>query len=325
MHVTCHFVFVAMGRVRTIRKRSAFDRKNDSTDRTNRVFPRSHQEHETRVRRYCQRPFDLRGITRHEKSCSVDQRVPQQCIPITIANQENDSDMDIDSLAGAMDYFLDEEVEEEENIRTYTKPYYVPGETQKIIDRNFEACQQYFLTVHSAAKTETQDDSRKIAAAGITPSKGKGKGRNQKKSKKKKDRVHAGHYDADEWADLTEDERKQVLALRKERKEKRKLGSVTTDNSSNASSKRSKTSHGSNAEDAISIDIDEDDAKPEAKTNVSVIMEVDESLLDSSVDNVPPPDKHSKFRASASPAKSSEDDAQPAKSSAGNSFGRFAH
>ena len=54
-------------------------------------------------------------------------------------------------------------------------------------------------------------------------------------------------------------------------------------------------------------------------------MEVDENLLDSSVDNVPSPDKHSKFRASASPAKSSEDDSQPTKSSAGNSFGRFAH
>ena len=198
----------------------------------------------------------------------------------------------------------------------------VNGDQEKL--ENFEACQQYFLTVHSAAKSETQDDSRKIAAASTTPSKGKGKGRNQKKSKKKKDRVHAGHYDADEWADLTEDECKQVQALRKERKEKRKLGSVTTDDSSNASSKRSKTSHGSTAEDAISVDID-DDAKPEAKTNVSVIMEVDENLLDSSVDNVLSPDKHSKFRASASPAKSSEDDSQPTKSSAGNSFGRFAH
>ena len=73
----------------------------------------------------------------------------------------------------------------------------VNGDQEKL--ENFEACQQYFLTVHSAAKTETQDDSRKIAAASTTPSKGKGKGRNQKKSKKKKDRVHAGHYDADEW------------------------------------------------------------------------------------------------------------------------------
>ena len=147
-----------MGRVRTIRKRSAFDPKNDSTDRTNRVFPRSHQEHETRVCRYCQRPFDLRGITRHEKSCSVDQRVPQQCIPITIANQENDSDMDIDSLAGAMDYFLDEEDEEEENIQTYTEPYYVPGETQKKIDRNSKECPLDFPKFLVGASDMNLDD-----------------------------------------------------------------------------------------------------------------------------------------------------------------------
>ena len=61
----------------------------------------------------------------------------------------------------------------------------VNGDQAKL--ESFEACQQYFLTVHSAAKTETNDESRKIAATVTTNSnKGKGKGRNQKKARKRR-------------------------------------------------------------------------------------------------------------------------------------------
>ena len=54
-------------------------------------------------------------------------------------------------------------------------------------------------------------------------------------------------------------------------------------------------------------------------------MEVDVSLLETSLDDARSLDKHVKFRASASSVQSSDDDSVPAKSNAGNSFGRFAH
>ena len=91
----------------------------------------------------------------------------------------------------------------------------VNGDQAKL--ESFEAYQQYFLTVHSAAKNETNNNSRKIAAAVATNTnkgKGKGEGRNQKKNKKKKDRIDAGHYEADEnKSKLSEQQRRRNASL----------------------------------------------------------------------------------------------------------------
>ena len=98
--------------------------------------------------------YDTRGISRIRMSSSQNRGILHQCLPVrddenqgntaadvnqgnTAATMGNDSYMDIDSVGGVMEYLLDDV---DDNPEAHSKPYYVPGETQKIIDRNSKEC-----------------------------------------------------------------------------------------------------------------------------------------------------------------------------------------
>ena len=167
----------------------------------------------------------------------------------------------------------------------------VNGDAAKLSD--FEACQQYFGTLIAASRTDkTNDENRKIAGVGTTKTSGKKNGRYKQNKKKTR------HYSLDEWRKLSDEEKAEILRARKEQKDKeqkdangkRKAGAVRTEDE-NGSRKLSKTETPKSDDMKLeTTDLDGDDAPNYSEPDPPVADEP----------TVP-------------------------KTSAGNSFGRFAH
>ena len=101
---------------------------------------------------------------------------------------------------------------------------------------NFEACQQYLKTVIENMKVTKSDDDTTRRVSSLRNENGRdrankrGDGKKGKPNKKDKPRVHGGHYERDEWHDLSEEERAKVLDLRTKKKAaKRSISAVMSE------------------------------------------------------------------------------------------------
>jgi hypothetical protein len=105
----------------------------------------------------------------------------------------------------------------------------VDGDEAKLT--SFEACQQYFKTLIENMKSRVSGSQQRqvsgVNVGGKKPNKAAGSKKPGPKGKGKP-RIHAGHYTAEQYRALTDEERQQVKVLREQAK-KRKAGAVEVD------------------------------------------------------------------------------------------------
>jgi len=174
---------------------------------------------------------------------------------------------------------------------------------------NFDEAQQYLLAITVGWKTESAAERRGVAAAGQGKEAGKtGRGRGKPGKgfqKKNKPRVRLGHYQFDEWSELSTDEQAQVRALRKDAKKRKASAATTGDASDDAPTKKVKIAAAKASESA---------AKPKAAIKLAVSVEEDDGKTTSV-----------EAAASEKPAVASDKTVDTVSGGAGDQFGRFAH
>ena len=165
---------------------------------------------------------------------------------------------------------------------------------------NFEQCQQYVKTIFNNIKISSQAAAgRKIAAVQ----------RKRRPGNKNKPRVRAGHYEADEWRQLTEEEQSKVRKLREEKK-KRKAAAANSEVEDGARKLKAVRT------EPPPVDSDYEKAKAVLRRHVAAALKAEaKSASVAEADNKE--ENNSTAAAAAEP--------NGGNTSAGSQFGRFAH